>query len=74
MFILENFRLHITRIVFLLCSIIPMFFYGRNDISLGEFLTRYCFRSVSFYYNSITRGFFSGFTATIDLIDYVNGV
>ena len=28
------------------CSIIPMNYYGRNDISLGEFLHRYCFRWV----------------------------
>ena len=26
------------------CSIIQMFYYGRNDISLGDFLKRYCFR------------------------------
>ena len=26
------------------CSIIRMFYYGQNDISLGEFLQRYCFR------------------------------
>ena len=29
---------------FPLFSIIPMNYYGRNDISLGEFLHRYCFR------------------------------
>ena len=27
-----------------LFSIIPMNYYGRNDIHLGEFLQRYCFR------------------------------
>jgi hypothetical protein len=26
------------------CSIIPMFYYGPNDISIGDFLQRYCFR------------------------------
>ena len=29
----------------LIRSIIPMNYYGRNDIPLGEFLHRYCFRS-----------------------------
>lgn len=28
----------------MLSSIIPMNYYGRNDITLGEFLQRYCFR------------------------------
>ena len=26
------------------CSIIQMMYYGRNDISLGDFVKRYCFR------------------------------
>lgn len=43
--------LHLTDlgiVIYFLCfySIIPMNYYGRNDIPLGEFLHRYCFRNV----------------------------